>query len=122
MACHSRPVSVASTVETRAPAPVVADRVSIIAHDTDVQKLFDGLHIAWGVQYEIARGITDGRWTWEDVTADKLEKLKGPKNAQQAYRVPAVILGKPTPNQSDTEHDLWYARISSSDLTEFLRF
>ena len=121
MACHSRSVSAASTTKTHAPAPVVDDRSTIIAHDFDVQKLFDGLHIAWGVQYEIARGITDGRWTWKDVTADKLEKLKGQKNVEQAYRVPAVILGKPTPNQSDTEHDLWYARVSSSELTEFLR-
>ena len=32
--------------------------------------------ISWAVQYELARGVSNGAWTWADITAGKLEKLR----------------------------------------------
>ncbi|OCH92984.1 hypothetical protein OBBRIDRAFT_863326 [Obba rivulosa] len=53
----------------------------------------DAKGIAWGVQWEIARGTQlPARWTWEDVTPQKLDSLIG-TNADAAPRV-AEILGK----------------------------
>lgn len=42
--------------------------------------------IAWGVQYEIAYGVTRGSWQWTDVTEKKLDELKG-SNACKAHQV-----------------------------------
>lgn len=38
-----------------------------IAHDNEVQKLFDDHQIEWGTQYELARGVSTEAWTWGDV-------------------------------------------------------
>lgn len=54
----------------------------------------DRQHLPWGVQYEIARGVSDRRWKWEDVTRDKISALRTDTNVRAA-QVPAVILGKP---------------------------
>ncbi|PFH49062.1 hypothetical protein AMATHDRAFT_64002 [Amanita thiersii Skay4041] len=62
----------------------------IIAYDKNVQKLMDEMHISWGVQYELARGVTADAWNWSDVTREKLEELKG-SNAESAYRVANVM-------------------------------
>lgn len=59
--------------------------IVLIAHDQNVQRMFDELRIPWGVQYEIARGITSGRWDWEEVTRDKLKCLR-PRGAYQLIR------------------------------------
>jgi RNA-dependent RNA polymerase len=53
--------------------------LSIIAHDKDVQLLMDSMQISWGVQWEIARGVSKNVWKWSDVTREKLDLLKGPK-------------------------------------------
>ncbi|KAK0479679.1 RNA dependent RNA polymerase-domain-containing protein [Armillaria novae-zelandiae] len=44
---------------------------NIVAHDPAVQKLFDGQEISWGVQWELARGVSTDCWTWDEVK-DKL--------------------------------------------------
>lgn len=53
------------------PAPYV------IAHDSGVQREMDSRRIQWGVQYNIAWGVSTGLWTWSQVTASKLDRLKG---------------------------------------------
>ncbi|RDB19363.1 putative RNA-dependent RNA polymerase SHL2 [Hypsizygus marmoreus] len=65
---------------------------SIIAHDTRIQGLLDAAKIAWGVQYELARGVTNGQWSWSDVEP-KIEALKGP-NAKSANKVRSLMLGR----------------------------
>ncbi|KAK0465964.1 RNA dependent RNA polymerase-domain-containing protein [Desarmillaria tabescens] len=40
---------------------------NIVAHDSAVQKLFDDKEISWGVQWELARGVSTNSWTWYDV-------------------------------------------------------
>lgn len=76
-----------------------------VAHHTEVQKLFDGLKIAWGVQYEIARGVSEGRWTWGDVTRQKLAQLTG-TNADSGPRVAAVMFPDKERNHLPT-NPLW---------------
>jgi hypothetical protein len=47
--------------------------------------------ISWGAQYELARGVLAKNWTWDDVTIDVLERLRG-SNAEAAPKVHAVML------------------------------
>lgn len=63
---------------------------SVIAHNTIVQAEMDKRELALGVQYEIARGVTKGTWTWDLVTPEKLDELKG-SNANAAPKVADVI-------------------------------
>lgn len=81
-----------STIPT---ASNTAAGIVIVAHSHEVQQMMDERHIAWGTQYEIARGVSRGAWTWEHVTASKLDQLKG-SNKDTAHRVTAVINGRNT--------------------------
>ncbi|KAI9067175.1 hypothetical protein FKP32DRAFT_1609566 [Trametes sanguinea] len=36
----------------------------------------DDMQIPWGVQYEIARGVSSGWWTWDQVRSTQLESLR----------------------------------------------
>jgi hypothetical protein len=47
----------------------------IIAHDEKKQKLFDKYKISKAVQFEFARGITQGLWTWDQVTEGFVKEL-----------------------------------------------
>ncbi|KAF9011305.1 RNA dependent RNA polymerase-domain-containing protein [Cyathus striatus] len=84
--------------------PVSLDK-KIIAHCDETQKLLDEKQIAWGVQYELARGITHGRWTWKDVRMN-LHQLTG-TNAEAAHRVFSVMRGSKAPNGSTSTISLW---------------
>jgi hypothetical protein len=64
----------------------------IICHSERAQNLMERLKISWGVQYELARGVLAGRWTWDDATIDVLKQLCGP-NAHAAPRVNAIMSG-----------------------------
>ncbi|KAF8633592.1 hypothetical protein AX15_001385 [Amanita polypyramis BW_CC] len=75
-----------------------------IAHDRDTQKRMDDLGLSWGVQYELARGVTMGLWTWSEVQAEKLEKLKG-TNIEATYKVAHVMRNRPINN--DRYLPLW---------------
>ena len=66
----------------------------ILAHNNEVQKELDAMNISWGVQYELARGITANLWTWEEIRTEQLQKLKG-TNVQAAYRVANVMRNRP---------------------------
>lgn len=50
--------------------------------------------ISWGVQYELARGVTANLWTWSEINPDQLQKLKG-TNVEAAYRVANVMRNRP---------------------------
>ncbi|KAF9469499.1 RNA dependent RNA polymerase-domain-containing protein, partial [Collybia nuda] len=72
---------------------------TIVAYDKRVQKLLDKAEISWGVQYELARGITLGLWNWDQV-GSKVGKLKG-MDAAVAYRVKNIILDLPLQGRPD---------------------
>ncbi|TFY77228.1 hypothetical protein EWM64_g6785 [Hericium alpestre] len=74
--------------------------VEIIAHHKDAQREMDARHIAWGVQYELARGVSCDWWKWEDVTSEKLDQLKG-NNASAAPRVMKVMMSKDKRDRPD---------------------
>ena len=49
----------------------------LIAHDCNVQALFEQKHISWAVQLALARGVLNGDWEWDQITAAKLDLLSG---------------------------------------------
>ncbi|KAF8899369.1 RNA dependent RNA polymerase-domain-containing protein [Infundibulicybe gibba] len=65
----------------------------IIAHSDTVQQLLDKHNISWGVQYELARGITTKAWDWSDIEG-KISGLVG-TNAESAHLVSDIIRGRP---------------------------
>ena len=81
--------------------------IAIIAHDSRIQKLFDEQQISWGVQYELARGITAGQWTWEAIET-KISELKGP-NAEVAYRIRNLMRDRDLRVAADLS--IWYVSI-----------
>lgn len=62
-----------------------------MSHDATAQRLIDDLDISWAVQYELARGVEQGSWTWLQATELRLRELTGP-NTKAAY-VAQVMLG-----------------------------
>ncbi len=72
----------------------------------------DQLSVSWGAQYEIARGVCNGWWTWEDVAnSGVLEALQDKNNCQSAPLVAPIML-KGT-RQADAgikgaNYPLWY--------------
>ena len=93
--------------------PKAEPGVYIISHDNTVQAWFDEYRIPWGVQYEIARGVSAGSWTWEAVTREKLSKLRG-RNSDSAPKVAAIMRDKPVPQPSRSDVLLWCGRSSMS--------
>jgi len=81
----------------RAQRPLLSDHeldldVEIIAHDRTAQALMDTNDIVWGVQFEIARGVLNGWWRWENVTADRVHCLHG-SHAQATPLVKFIMRG-----------------------------
>ncbi|KAH9923676.1 RNA dependent RNA polymerase-domain-containing protein [Fomitopsis serialis] len=74
----------------RREKPPSTSSISIIAHDREVQHSMDAKRISWGVQYELARGVSGGRWQWSDVTEERLNRLKGPES-EAAHLVEQVM-------------------------------
>lgn len=83
----------------------MSDDISFIAHDPDAQALMDKYDLAWGTQYEIARGISDRSWTWNEVTPDVIQSLRG-SNEDSASRVDKV-LGR-SKARSNPIDKVWY--------------
>ncbi|KAJ3558083.1 hypothetical protein NM688_g1122 [Phlebia brevispora] len=112
----SRSKSMNDVDEPRAP-PVVPsfdlspdpDGIVCIAHERSVQAKMDRLRVSWGAQYEIARGVCNGWWTWEEVTDVFLERLKEANNQQSAplvYRELMRIRGN-VARGSEADYRLW---------------
>ncbi|KAJ6541584.1 RNA dependent RNA polymerase-domain-containing protein [Mycena capillaripes] len=75
-----------------------------IAHNKDVQKQFDNYGVHLGIQWELARGVSTGKWTWEDIAAKinaKYNIFRG-TNSQIAWKVPDIMRGR----QPLDSHDL----------------
>lgn len=50
--------------------------------------------LPWYIQYELARGVSTGAWTWADVTFKKLKEMQAsmPTSGQRAERPDFVSL------------------------------
>ncbi|KAG2369519.1 RNA dependent RNA polymerase-domain-containing protein [Suillus spraguei] len=70
-----------------------------IAHCERTQIVFNQQQLAWGTIYELARGVTRGMWTFEDMTEHRLRQLKG-SNVQAAWKVAAVIKDEMRPTSA----------------------
>ena len=86
---------------------------AVVASNAEVQLMMDDKQIAWGVQWELARGIairhesgqTQRSWSWSDITREKLDKLKG-KNADAAWKVQYVMRDEEIPGPP-ANRELW---------------
>ena len=65
------------------------DGFFLIAHDQILQEVMDNYRLPWGVQYELARGVTKGLWTWEAVDS-KIRQLKASVN-KDAILAPSFV-------------------------------
>ncbi|KAG2022571.1 RNA-directed RNA polymerase, variant 2 [Coprinopsis cinerea AmutBmut pab1-1] len=74
----------------------------IVEYNPAVLELFDRARVEWGTQWELARGVLKGFWTWEDVMT-RIPKLVG-SNTEIAPNVPQ-IMGKSI--SSGTSIALW---------------
>lgn len=104
-ASASQPVITSSSKNTLPKGDPLQLQAHIIAHCPEVQQLLDSRNIAWGVQYEIARGVSCGSWTWKDVTLDKVQSLQG-TNVEAATMVANVMLGQP-PRSHSADLAIW---------------
>ncbi|KZT22626.1 hypothetical protein NEOLEDRAFT_1071042 [Neolentinus lepideus HHB14362 ss-1] len=76
----------------------------IIVHSSEHQRELEQL--SWGVQYELARGITCGQWTWDKLTTAKLRQLVGP-NVETAHKVVPVMRGRSVPERKPSASAIW---------------
>ncbi|KAA1479572.1 hypothetical protein DENSPDRAFT_886867 [Dentipellis sp. KUC8613] len=72
---------------------ILAVDVKITAHSKEVQAVMNTKGIAWPVQYELVHAVTLGRWTWGDISSQKLDSLEGTA-AVAAPKVHAVMTGR----------------------------
>ncbi|OBZ68489.1 putative RNA-dependent RNA polymerase SHL2 [Grifola frondosa] len=87
--------------------PSSSGALVIIAHSKEVQEKMDSRQITWGVQYEIARGVSHGWWTWDEITPKILDSLRG-LNKDAANKVSATILSKDIPKRvAHADLPLW---------------
>ena len=68
------PVTTTSTHKDESD-PRMAVSPYIVAHDASKQRLFDKYAVPKSIQFELARGITDGYWTWGQITEALLRDL-----------------------------------------------
>jgi len=76
----------------------------VIAHDDEAQQLLDLNHVEWGTQFELARGVSTGAWTW-DAIHSHVSELRG-ENLKSAYKVQKVMRGR-TPSDNPTNIAIW---------------
>ncbi|KAG1886291.1 RNA dependent RNA polymerase-domain-containing protein [Suillus subluteus] len=76
-----------------------------IAHCEKTQGVLDRHKLAWGTIFELARGVTRGMWTFQDMTEHRLQKLEG-SNAQSAWKVATVMADK-VPSATGAPSELW---------------
>ncbi|KAI0271441.1 RNA dependent RNA polymerase-domain-containing protein [Gloeopeniophorella convolvens] len=84
----------------------------VVCHCQLAQRRMEAKKIAWGVQYELARGVLAGLWTWDDVDESALSRLQG-CNAVAAPKVMTVMAdvmkskGIVQPRGLSSSMDLW---------------
>ncbi|OSD01194.1 hypothetical protein PYCCODRAFT_1392370 [Trametes coccinea BRFM310] len=86
--------------------------IHIIAHSGDRQKVMDDMQLPWGVLYEIARAVSCGWLTWEQVHSVQLERLRNTSNVD-GIALLSQIFPRPVASQSDMQ--LW-AELDREEL------
>ncbi|KAG2116227.1 RNA dependent RNA polymerase-domain-containing protein [Suillus cothurnatus] len=99
------PPAVKRRVSSCAPVLGVELDIRHIAHCEKTQIVLDRHELAWGTIFELARGVTRGMWTFQDMTEHRLQKLKG-SNAQSAWKVATVMADK-VPSAMGAPSELW---------------
>ncbi|KAG2153597.1 RNA dependent RNA polymerase-domain-containing protein [Suillus bovinus] len=89
----------------RSPEFGVELDIVYIAHCEKAQIVLDRYKLAWGTIFELARGVTRGIWTFQDMTEHRLRKLEG-SNAQSAWKVATVMADK-EPSAMGAPSELW---------------
>ncbi|KAG1843979.1 hypothetical protein C8R48DRAFT_678548 [Suillus tomentosus] len=74
------------------PLGVKLDIVDI-SHYQKAQPVLDRHEVAWRANFVLARGVTHGMWTFQDITEHRLRKRKL-TNAQSAWKVATVMAFK----------------------------
>ena len=82
-----------STHEVNMAMDTNLDNLCCKLYDPRAQKLIDRYQLGWGVQYEIARGVSEGLWEWNEITEAVVAQLRG-TNAEAAPLVAPIILEK----------------------------
>ncbi|KAF5352350.1 hypothetical protein D9756_006189 [Leucocoprinus leucothites] len=75
-----------------------------IAHSKKAQELMDKLRLSWGVQYELARGVTLQEWSWNEVynALDQKPMALAGSNADAAVKVRALMKDRAVPRDANT--------------------
>ena len=95
-----QPASPTTSLEAFLTTPLGVDlNPCIIAHDTGVQQLLDKAKVSWGVQYELARGVSKGLYRWSDVEL-KIQALVG-SNKEIGHKVQSIMRDKPRKGFAD---------------------
>ncbi|KAI0352282.1 hypothetical protein OH77DRAFT_1428830 [Trametes cingulata] len=95
-----------SLVQSMGLGSEAPEGMQIIAHSSSAQALMDELFIPWGVQYELARGVSRGWLSWSDVTRVRLDGLRG-NNRDCAAKVSQVFPRLSTAGGLQPDLQLW---------------
>ncbi|KAF8167315.1 RNA dependent RNA polymerase-domain-containing protein [Crassisporium funariophilum] len=99
-------IEVPEAVSLFAQSPIGTDlKHVVIAHCDETQQLLDENCICWGTQYELARGVCTGAWTWADVR-EHVVNLVG-DNAHVAPKVHIVMRGRQASSVDRANLFLW---------------
>lgn len=88
----------------------------LIAHDRSVQAWMDEAKLSWSKQYELARGVSDGRWKWADITPAKIRRLSSTAISPHTEEV----MGYPSSYGGKT--DIWYSPMPYSCFRKLISF
>ncbi|KAI8980566.1 RNA dependent RNA polymerase-domain-containing protein [Trametes punicea] len=93
------------------------DGFHIIAHDKKVQAMMDSMRIPWGAQYELARGVSCGSWSWADIAGNpaRLESMRSRTNRDALTLMPQNFLRPPGVAASQPNLQLW-AELDREEL------
>ena len=85
-----------------------------------MQDLADDHSFSWGAQYELARGVCSGQWTWEGILAheDELKKSCTGKPNEGSAPYVAGIMGRP--GMANNDCALWCVSNFPTVVRSFL--
>lgn len=80
----------------------------IVAHDLEKQKLFDKYSTPKAIQFELARGIMNGLWTWQSITESLIANIsKMDRFHLMMHHAHAFLMKRDIGPQSQSEISLW---------------
>ncbi|KAA1476614.1 hypothetical protein DENSPDRAFT_827653 [Dentipellis sp. KUC8613] len=78
-ASHKRPRidSFEDAEDNPAFSDSTTERPYVIAHNVHAQACMDARELPWGIQWELGRLVSSGRYKWSDLSPEALDRLKG---------------------------------------------